>query len=420
MKNLTLLLAFVFLCSPAAWASYQISGTVSADKGQKTEGINVVLIEQNPNKPPQGPIAMGKVGVAGVYQLEIDEVDPESNYVVGTRLGQVRASSKPFKIDQPKVKVDVLIHAAQGSAVDPASVIKGPFVFAGTVASDDGFDVVDTSVQVIEVTMKNPNGSVVARSKADSAGQFSITLDNAAKHSLYVVAVAKGAHMGSSDSFPLKEGFRLPPFKLKFLPVSQDPSQLVVKRNLYYFELMADKIQVSEILLVENQFAGTLDLSMKPFAKLLPQGAENFQLMRADSQTSVEEIGGKAMIAASLNPGRSQIFFSYDLPKSVGGGDIAVELLPNTEEVELVRTSAGFDVTFLGAMADNVVISKKGHGQEQFFSKRTLVEGNQKDARFHISVDLIPQKRLFYPATLLLVLLLSGLFWYVKVKPERK
>jgi len=420
MKKLTLLLSLICLLSPSAWAGYQISGTISAEQGQKTEGINVVLIEQNPNKPPQGPIAMAKVGKGGVYQLEVQEVDSTSQYMVGTRLGEVRAASKPFKIDQPKVTVDVVIEGAAAVAVDSENLLKGPFVFAGTVRAEPGFDASGATIQLIQVPMDNPKGKVIAQTVSDEDNTFSITLDNADKHSLYVVAAAKGVRMGSSDSFPLQAGFELPPFDLEFLQVTDDPSHFAIKKNLYYFELMPEKVQVTELLLVETEYKGTLDLTKKPFVKQLPIGATNFQVMRAVGQTQVEEIGGKAIIAVAFNYGRGQIYFSYDLPPSAFDQDLLSQLLPRTEEVDLVRTSAGFDVKFLGSLSENVIESKKSHGQEVYFSKRALVLGGEKEVKFNLNVELIPQKRLFYPATLLMVLLLSGLFWYVKVKPERK
>ena len=421
MKKLTLLLSLFFSLASSAWASYKIDGKIISTSGQDTAGVNVVLIEQNPNKPPQGPIAMTKAGVGGVYHIEIDEADPASNYVVGTRLGQVRAASSPFKIDKNQLNIDVKVQG--GRAMSPAQtdeVVAGPFLFAGRLKAEVGFDPDGTNVQLIEVTMSNPDGRVVSSTQSDAKGRYAIKLTSAAKHSLYFLAASKGARVAGSDPIPLKSGVKLPAMDLVFLPVSDDATNLWVEKNLYFFELMEDVVRVSEILLVENRFEGTLDLQSKPFSKKLPQGAENFELMRATGKMKAEEVNGKALVSVVLNPGRSQIFFSYDLPKSSFGKDLEAQLLPQTREVELVRTSEGFDIDFLGPLANNVVESKKGHGQELFFSKRSLVEGQETQFAFNIDVSLIPQKKLFYPATLLLVLLLSGLFWYVKVKPESK
>jgi len=293
--------------------------------------------------------------------------------------------------------------------------------FAGsTVVHSIGgwFALAGALVQLVEMTMANPEGRIVAQAQADGNGRFSVPLPVGYKHSLYYLSAGQDHRVAGSEPATLKAGVKKILQELAFLPVSSDPAQLSVEKNLYFFELMDDAVRVSEILLVQNLFEGTLDLRHKPFAKQLPAGATNFQLMRADGTVSAEAANGKAFLSLALNPGRGQIFLSYDLPKKSLGTPLEAQLLPNTKEVELVRTSMGFELAFLGDWAKNVVESKKGHGQEVFFSQKALVELGQDKLAFEIEVSLIPQKRLFYPATLLLVLLLCGLFWYVKIKPQ--
>ena len=423
MKKLALFLSLTFTLLSAAHAAYVVKGTVSAEGGQSTQGIPVVLIEQNPNKPPQGPVAMSQTEEGGAYRLELESVDQTSQYVVGARLGETRGASAPFSFAQPTQTVNFTLPApapAQEGAGEARQdeVVPGPFVFEGQLKAEPGFSLAGASIQLVEMTMTNPEGRVVAQGRTNGQGRFSVPLPVGYKHSLYYLSAELDRRVAGSEPATLKAGVKRIVQELTFLPVSSDPSQLSVEKNLYFFELMDDAVRVSEILLVENLFEGTLDLRAKPFAKQLPNGATNFQLMRADGSVSAEEANGKAFLSLALNPGRGQIFLSYDLPKQSLGAPLEAQLLPNTKEVELVRTSLGFELNFLADWAQNVVESKKGHGQEVFFSKKALAVPGQDKVAFEVEVSLIPQKRLFYPATLLLVLLLCGLFWYVKIKPQ--
>ncbi|MDT8446018.1 MAG: carboxypeptidase-like regulatory domain-containing protein [bacterium] len=419
MRLLSLTLALFFLIGASAQAAHIVHGKITTDAGAPAAGVNVVLIEQNPNKAPAGPLAMAQTQPDGSYELTLEAVDSSSQYVVGTRLGQTRAASQPFSFDGQTAEVNVTVAASPVNAAATEDLLEGKFRFEGRLNAEAGFSVAGAKLSLVEMTISQPDGRVVAQADAKADGSFSLLLPQAHKHSLYFVVAGLGARSASSQPKPLRPGVYKVQMDLAFLPVSHDPAQLQVVKNLFFFELLEEMVRVSEIILVENQFAGTLDLSEKPFSKELPQGAENFALMRSDEGVKAAAVGNKAFISLAMEPGRGQIFYSYELKRSELGGPMTAGILPGTREVELVRTSEGFDVSFLGALASNVLETKQGHGQEAFFSKKTILPASTSQVEFEVDVNLIPQKRLFYPATLLLVLLLSALFWYVKIKPEK-
>lgn len=418
MRLISLAFAFLLVFSTqTAWAAYVVQGKITTQDGTPAAGVNVVLIEQNPDKPPAGPLAMAKTQADGGFTLEIEEVDGASKYVVGTRIGQTRAASEPFTFAAASMRVDLKVAAAASPADE--DLLAGNYRFEGRLVAEPGFDLSGALVRVVEMTINNPDGQLVAQGNAGPNGAFSIALPKPHQHSLYYLLAQKDARTAASSPKPLKPGVSLVQMRLEFLPVSQDPSYLSVVKNLFFFELLEDMVRVSEIILVENRFNGTLDLRKQPFSKQLPQGAENFGLMRSAGGVKAQAAEGQAFISLALDPGQSQVFYSYELDHNQLGQSLSAGLLPGTREIELVRTSEGFDVSFLGALKNNVLVTQKGHGKEAFFSKKVIAPPGTEQIEFSVDVELMPQKRLFYPATLLMVLLLSGLFWYVKIKPEK-
>ncbi|OGG97955.1 MAG: hypothetical protein A2508_08195 [Candidatus Lambdaproteobacteria bacterium RIFOXYD12_FULL_49_8] len=423
MKKLALLLSLLFT-TWSAQAAYVVQGQIRSEAGSATAGLNVVLIEQNPNKAPQGPLALGKTDQDGRFRIEIEELDPQSEYILGTRIGEQRAASEAFSFAQSKQVTQDLNIPAQQEEVAPEghnmdSPLVGPFIFVGDLKAEAG-PVDSVTVELMEMTISSPEGQAVQTTQTNKAGHFSLQLPQAGSHNLYYVLAKNGPQLARSEARPLAASDKGKEIKtdLVFMAVSQDPKALIVRKNLLFFELMEDRVRVSEILLIENISPGSLDLSGQPLVKALPKGAENFQLMRPAPGISAQLDQDQAQFSITMAPGMAQIFFSYDLNLDQLGQTLTSGLLPRTEEIELVRTASGFEVTF-DTPINEVVETKKGHGEELFFSKKTLALSDQKNVKFVIESTIMPQKRLFYPATLLLVLLLCGLFWYIKIKPEK-
>lgn len=410
-----------------------IQGKLSAPAGQSLAGLNVVLLEQNPNKPPRGPVAMTQSNEKGEYSLTLSEVDPTSRYVIGSRLGDERTGTDPFKIDPTKTSITVdLAFTGQGGqggqaphgnmgqagqAAHPSQRIQGSYLVQGKLTSSQPRDFSGATLVLMELNMAQRSQKEVMMRKPGTDGSYRFELTEIDPAASYIVGLRLDRQVVGSAPFRLQGKKDHKTIDVEIPPVSTATDTLLWHKLALFFDVMEGYIQITEVLLVENPAVMSIDSYNNPIIKKIPFAATNFEA-ETSHDLDVSSMNGQVFIRMMMDQGQRQIVYAYRIPTDDTRVEMVTGLLPGMREVEMLRSSPAFGLD-LPEINAKTFTTTRSHREQTLYTKKAPLSGNEESLKILISGLSMPQKKLVYPAAFLLVLLLSGLFWYIKIKPNR-
>ncbi len=407
MKAILFLFFAPLLISGQLLAQTVISGSVIGPKGPAAVGLSVVLLSSTGARP----IERVKTEQGGKFLINFNAPDPKLTYQLGTRYNGELYATPPFTIKQGQRSITM--------DIEIQTILSGPFVMTGKVVMADGSPApVGLQVVLVEQLPGGKSPAPVMMRKTDAKGAYSFEADTANPGSKYFLTVKSGRNYTVSDYIKFLEGTKNYTVNLEIPIVSTDQSQISVTRNIVFFDLYEDYIQVSEMLIFENSSASMVDTFENPMQKLLPAGTYHFDGVEREDQ-SVSAFEGKLMLRQLVPPGRSQIFFNYRLPKL--NALLTWGVFSGTTDFELISSGAGIQLDYVGQQMGSDKSRSKHQNNQVFVTNKTKVSPDQKTVQVEVSGIGVEQRKLFYPATFLLIFLLIGLFWFSKIrKPKTK
>ncbi|MDX2469288.1 MAG: hypothetical protein QNL04_01790 [SAR324 cluster bacterium] len=407
MKALLIFFFAPLLISGQLLAQTVISGAVIGPKGPAAVGLSVVLLSSTGKRP----IERVKTAEGGKFIINLNAPDPKLTYQLGTRYAGELFATPPFTVKQGQRSVTM--------DIEIQTIINGPFVVTGKMVMGDGTAApVDLQVVLIEQLPGAKSPAPVMMRKTNEKGGYKFEADTANPGSKYFLTAKAGRTYSVSNYIQFAEGTKNYTVDLEVPAVSLDQSQISVSKNIVFFDLYEDYIQLSEMLIFENKGDSLVDTFDTPMQKELPAGTYHFDGNEREEQ-SVSAFDGKLMIRMLIPPGRSQVFFNYRLPKS--NALLTWGIFAGTSDFELISSGAGIELDFVGQQMGSNKTRSKHQSNQTFVSNKTKISPDQKLIQVDISGIGVEQRKLFYPATFLLIFLLIGLFWYSKIrKPDTK
>ncbi len=400
MKRFIPFLLLLFIAQTDLWAAVRIHGKVMP----AAEGRSVVLLEENPNKTPQGPLARVATDARGQFEIQLEVADPQSRYRIGSRVEGALIASDPFVIQGGQKEV-VINLKGEGELTQGDFRVTGKVIFPLDQQSGQ-------PQQVLLFQVKGKGQKMIMMRKSDAQGRFVFPLSEVDLRAQYFLGLRSGRVQAGTELFGFSKKKKRIQLDIKVPQVTSDTSRVKVAKMVFFFDRYEDRLEVGEVLLVDNQGGAVVDLFASPWAQRLPSGVTGFEPRRND-RMEVMYLKGQAVIKTMLPLGKSEIFLSYNLPPEAG--EYLWGLLPGTQEVELVHSGSGMRLDFTGTQ-NQVVESKQEHQGQVFFTQKVLLPAGQSEIGVEVSGMGLPQKKLFFPATFLLIFLLTGLFWHLKIK----
>ena len=289
-------------------------------------------------------------------------------------------------------------------------------VVKGGVSSPSGRSLAHVPVALMEIKMgQRPSITVVGESETDKSGSYYFSLPFPAKNVFYrVVSSYQGMDFGS-EPFHFKNERAVVIVDLSLPKRYEGIDYLEFKKSTLVLDILEKSIRVTEIINLSNPLNGVVDAKRIPFAKELPESAHNVQLFNREEGMELVARSGKIYFDLMVPPGDHQLFFSYDLTSTDSSLLFETHLPPGTPEVELLTSERGIGFGFDGSGESREIEEKsKRFSRNTYRSKSMRVEPGIDKVK--ITVDGIPlsQKRLFYPAIVLALALITGLFVFIK------
>lgn len=282
----------------------------------------------------------------------------------------------------------------------------------GRVNSADGTPSVGTTVVLMKITMSRQASVVpVGNKKTDISGQVKFEVEASEEKVFYRLNVLLDDQVIGSDPMRPKGGESLVSFHIRLPETIEGVEQLNFQRNILIFDLMADAVRITEILNLENPTQNSVDIRKHPFSKSIPGNLYNFQVLEGKTGFDISLTEGKINFSLVVPPGRHQLFYSYHLP---AGSDLIFNssLPPNLKEVELIVPGNTLDVSFENTR-ETIVKSMKQSNNRTYSSQLLKLDSPRQMVGIHIKNLPMSQKQLFYPAIILGIILLFGLFIFL-------
>jgi len=285
----------------------------------------------------------------------------------------------------------------------------------------DGGSAANLAIELFEISMK-PSPSIVsiARGKTDEKGQYSFKIPIPQKRAFFRLNVEfQNQFVGSApvlfevEKSTLKIDITLPK---KY----QGIEHLDFIKEILIFDILADAVRVTEIINFVNTTDGLVDAKRIPYVKKIPEAAYNVELFNKQEWGEVTTASGQIEFHLMVPEGRHQLFFSYDLAVNSDSLELENYFPPALDEFEIMTPEEAVGLFFLkdgDVIRDGILQKQKKLGDRVYYSKIINPADNQKKITVLINHLPMSQKRLYYPAIILLILLMSGLFWFLKKKP---
>ncbi|MDH5559944.1 MAG: hypothetical protein OEY59_03725 [Deltaproteobacteria bacterium] len=291
--------------------------------------------------------------------------------------------------------------------------IKGKITAEASVSLDK------LTVVLSEITMKEQLSIVpFLETKPDHKGNYHFEFAKKNGRTFYRVSVSYQDHFTGSNPLKFDKGVTSQTVDLALPKITHDAHGLIFEKKILYLELLETGIRVTDVLNVTNNSSGIIDIRDRPLKFELPAEAEKPYFERKYSEFDVKFSDGNALMYLMVPQGRHKVFFQYDLPET-GDFSFKVQAPPLTGAIEVASNHpdllASFESDEAG-FSERVVVEDKQVGTHNLKTHTVKLQPGQNQLTVRIERTLLAQKKLFYPATLLLIFLLSGLFWYVKIK----
>jgi len=387
-------------------AATLVMGSVKNSSAQA--GVTVVLLEQNPEKAPAGPVARTQTDGQGRFEIFLESVDPKSQYQLGTRVGGELYSTAPFTLDPAQKVKEVDIELPEQGT----QRLQGKFKISGRVVTPPGAEPRSFKVVLLETDLHQRSQNPLMMRETSKDGRFSFEFTSLTPGNALYLGTLYGRLSVGSDFIQLSASRPTAEVDLAIPQIAEAADQLKYLRNVIFIDQYPDSLQVTEVILVENPLAAVVDSFAHPLTKALPPEAYDFNAEQGEAMEFATN-KGQVEVRMMAQPGKTELLFSYRLPGR--NQEFAVGLFPGTQETELVHSGVGMDLAWVDQQ-NQVEVSRQGHEGQSFLSQKVRVAPNQTQARFEVSGLRMDQRRLYYPATFLLIFLLSGLFWYLKIK----
>jgi len=289
----------------------------------------------------------------------------------------------------------------------------------GSVITNDGSIAVNQTVKLFKIEMaEQPSLVPLGEGKTDKNGNFVIPIPDHVEGTFYRVNTTIKDQLIGSRPLRFDPGETVIRIELRQPGMVAGIQNITFSKHLMVFDLLEDVIQVTELVNFENRTQSTVNTRGNPLVKRIPEQAVNFQMPRQAPGVDIVGTPGSVSIEFFVAPGANQLFFNYDLPVD-GSSNLSFynEPAPGVSSMELILSGSMLDATFQSVdkgTLGQITESKKFFNKQAFRSKMMRLSPSVNNVEIEISGIPMAQKKLFYPATILLVIMLAGLFWYLK------
>jgi len=287
----------------------------------------------------------------------------------------------------------------------------------GTIFSEDGHPAAGVTVELKKIFMsETPSIENYKISVSDPEGRFGFKIQKIEKRVFYRIDVKSKNITIGSNPIKFKEGQTEIVVNFELPGVSNRLDALKVLKNIFVIDLLDEHVQITEIINIENESDLIIDTKNSAFVKNIPENTTDFYFLKKNAEFDIVEESGKLIFMLLLPGGKHQLYYSYNLPITRNPLLFETSILPTTSEVELIIPDNGLEVEFrLEDMnLERGIIRKDQYfGNRLYHSQLLPVSSDLKNLKIQISGIPIAPKKLIYPAVLLALMLLIGIFWFL-------
>ena len=289
----------------------------------------------------------------------------------------------------------------------------------GRVITNDGSIAANQTVKLFKIKMGDrPSLVLLGDGKTDKKGEFIIPVSSHIEGTFYRINVNINGQIIGSRPLRFDPGKTVIRVNLRQPGVVEGIHNITFSKHMMVFDMLENVIQVTELINFNNQSQSTVNTRGNPLIKRIPEEAINFQIPQQAPGVSIIKGTGSVSIEFFVAPGSNQLFFNYDLPLN-GSTSLSFsnEPAPGVSAMELILSGSALDVSFQSVdqgTLGQIKESTKFFNKQGFRTKMLSLNPAVKNIEIEIAGIPMAQKKLFYPATILLVILLAGLFWYLK------
>jgi hypothetical protein len=317
-------------------------------------------------------------------------------------------------------KLLLLIVSISLFGVFVAQGIESKFQIRGIIRSSDGRPSIGATVELKRIVMSsNPTIDTIDKTESDSMGRYRFKIAKIEQKVFFRIDVTAGSTIVGSDPIKFKSAQNEIVADFTLPEISKRTEGLIVEKNIFVFDLLESGIQVTEIINLVNQSAGTVDTRQGNYEKTIPEEATDFYYLKKNKEFNVAFESGRVIFRLMVPEGQHQLYYSYNLPAAGNSIVFGSTLLPNTSDVELIAPSNGPEISFL--FGDNNR-EKEIVRKDQFYSNRLYhsqvlpTVGDLDQVRVQIKGIPFSTTGFMYPAIVLAFLLMAGLFWFLIVR----
>ncbi len=291
-------------------------------------------------------------------------------------------------------------------------------VIRGMISKDDGVPAVGVQIVLNRIIMaEKPSLTLIQRTRTDPNGNYSFRIPSADEKVFYRVAIDSNGLSTGSEPIRFEKNQSSITVDLSLPRIVFGIEHLSFLKNILVVDLLIDAVRVTEIINFENTTGGLVDARKIPFVKTIPKTAFDFQFFQRRNTFTAVALAGKITFGLLVPQGKQQLYFSYNLPANDSSISFENDLPPGVREVELIvpedRPDAYFDVSS-ERLRDRMIEQVKSFEERVYRSTRLPLDGRLEHIGIRIENIPLSQKKLLYPAALLLILLLFGLFWFLR------
>jgi hypothetical protein len=294
----------------------------------------------------------------------------------------------------------------------------------GEIRQADGKPAVAISVSLMEISMSDqPSIKTIQTVQTDGKGLYRFRLEtdkNSASKRFYRVSTDIDGHIVGSDPFRPNQGNQPAPVNLTLPAVRYGFEHLTFPKEVLIIENLMKSVRITSVLYVTNSTGDLVNAKKSPFTRKIPESAFNFQKLGNQQNLEIQSGNGEIEIGMTLMEGTQEIFYSYEL--AVDDNNLVVEYVPvpGMKEVEFTVADESTEIEIEEGILDRTrVISQQKNAGGRLFRSKIVTLGKGIE-RFSVTIKGFPldQSRLFYPAVILLALLLIGFAWYLRQNPS--
>lgn len=186
-----------------------------------------------------------------------------------------------------------------------------------------GESVKGAKVVLVQFTLDaqgQPQGQPIQMKEADANGAYAFDNVPVDARSVYQLGTRIGGNLIPSESFTFPEGQRVVTLNLRVPEVVTDSTSLRIAQALIALEPQVGAVWVTDVVHLENPTQNVIDGTQTPIELLVPQNAENLEVIRQDQQQgSHQRLGNKLLIFGNLRPGITTIAVRYRMSVWLGG-----------------------------------------------------------------------------------------------------